>query len=146
MADSIVAQQGTDAPAPDIFDQWAAESAAERRDELDQLWDDFLECTPLAESGKQVMALEEQVKDDGAFRRMLLCTMKFGGKELLGKAKSEDGAYAAALAIKAGQYWIGRTKELVALMETQIVRLELSLMETEDMEALLEKAGAELFE
>ncbi len=115
-------------------------------DQMDQLWHDFLSCEPLASSQDEVMELEDQVNRDGVLRRIVLATTPFGGKELLEKTKEDGGAYVIALAIKAGQHWIERTRELIGIMETQVVRLELSLMETEGMESLLEKAEAELFD
>lgn len=119
-------------------------ATAQTHDELDELWEQFLASEPLAKDSNEVMELEKQIQRDGQCRRAVLASMKFGGAELLKKSKDDEGAYVLALSAAAGDYWLGRTKKLVELIETQVIRLNMALCEREDAMELLKKAEAEL--
>ncbi|MDO4724427.1 MAG: hypothetical protein Q4A97_06660 [Comamonadaceae bacterium] len=111
----------------------------------DQLWEQFLACEPLLNRNDEVF-VEERIQTSDYCRRVVLSSMKFGGAELLEKARDDEGARALSLSIATGEYWLTETKALMEIMEAQILRLRMSLFEHKDMEELISKAQAELFE
>lgn len=110
-----------------------------------ELWEQFLACEPLLKGNDEAL-VAERVRIIDYCRRVVLSSMKFGGAELLDKARDDEGARALSLSIVTGENWLTETKALMEIMEAQILRLRMSLFEREDMEELLKSAETELFE
>ncbi len=122
---------------------------AEKPDaELDALWEQFQSCAALlADDDVDVIErAQASAALSGIPRRAILASARFGGAELIEKAKDRDCAIVFAALVEAGDAWINRQRSLIELAEAQTLRLRMSLMERPDMEAVFAEALATLGE
>jgi hypothetical protein len=114
-------------------------------EEADELSRQLQAAEPLATGDDQAMELEAAFQSEGFFRQMVIATMKLGGADLVRMTRDDDTALALAMAEAAGNFWLERSHELNKLIETQVIRLSVSLCHREDMKALQAKARRMLF-
>lgn len=112
-------------------------------DEMDSIWEDYLRGQPLTED--DLHEIEHSQVDPGLSGRPRRALLVFGtkkGSELLEKARDREVAVMFAMIIAHGEAWLERQKRLSELAEGQLMRLRMSLMEREDMDAVLAEGEA----